>query len=222
MWPLLIVGIFLIIASASQDSAFSSSQYQALYDLYNATKGWDWKWFESGTIWNFTNPADNPCSNHWQGLSCVRNGLNNTLSRIILHDHNLQGSIPDSVQNFVNVTYFDLAENELTGSIPACLFKLSHLHVLSLDANHLTGSLTTSISGLPQLFSLNLRENKLHGQLPDGLYQFTNLVTLDLSNNEFSGIISDEIGNLQRLRVLQLSKNNFSFLFQFRFIHCRY
>jgi Leucine-rich repeat (LRR) protein len=200
----------LLFKAGSPTNYFSSSQYQALFDLYNATQGWNWKWSDSGAIWNFSGPAINPCSNNWQGLSCVPNSLNSTLSHITLQDYNLHGSLPSSVRNFVNLTIFDLSENQLTGQIPASLFTLNQLEFLILDSNQLIGSLPASVGGLTHLLQLNLLENKLSGQIPTELYQLTNLVSLDLSTNQFSGTVSDEIGNLLDLRDLQLSNNNFS------------
>jgi Leucine-rich repeat (LRR) protein len=208
---LLSLSIFLLLLKVgSPTTDFSSSQYQALFDLYNATQGWNWKWSDFGTIWNFSTPAVNPCSNNWQGLSCVSNSLNSTLSHITLQNYNLHGSLPISVQNFVNLTILDLSENQLTGQIPASLFTLNRLEFVILDSNQFVGSLPASVGGLTNLFQLNLLENKFSGQIPTEIYQLTNLVSLDLSTNQFSGTISDEIGNLHDLRDLQFSNNNFS------------
>ncbi len=76
--------LFLLLAfcqscmcASSNYYSLSSSEYQALHDLYVATNGDDWLWYtpysKYGYPWNFDAiPEQNPCDKDhmWQGITC--------------------------------------------------------------------------------------------------------------------------------------------------------
>lgn len=76
------------------------NEYQALYDLYRSTNGWDWDYRES---WNFTSGAD-PCNPPWVGLKCQEysssSGTNFHITSIEFYHCNMHGSLPDSLGTF--------------------------------------------------------------------------------------------------------------------------
>lgn len=67
----------IFITQGGDSHSLPTNEYDALNDLWIATKGSRWAYltpFESfGYPWNFTNPQfSNPCNRtfHWQGVNC--------------------------------------------------------------------------------------------------------------------------------------------------------
>lgn len=129
------------------------------------------------------NSADStPCA--WKGVLCDQN---NNVSRILL-------------QNY-----------QLVGSIAGELSRLHHLRLLVLPGNNFTGSLSSELSVISSLWKLNVSHNALSGSVPPELGQLGSLRMLDLSANFFSGAIPTQLfEDCGRLRYISLSNNNFS------------
>lgn len=68
-------------------------EFNALYELYNATNGQNWIW--SGNQWDFDENAS-PCVDNWQGVTCVLNQTSNIYNIIDLNleECNLMGTLP--------------------------------------------------------------------------------------------------------------------------------
>ncbi len=86
-----------------------SNEYEALYELYNATNGPFWELPDSwGPKWDFSSGAD-PCIEQWQGVDCAQF---NSSGRAVYHvtglylfNGNLYGQLPDSVGNFSKLVF---------------------------------------------------------------------------------------------------------------------
>lgn len=84
-------------------------EYLALYDFYNATNGKDWTWFThsgTGNPWSFAS-YQNPCTSHWQGVSCIQTSAPATyhVSTLELNSHNLRGRLPSSMGNLSKLAF---------------------------------------------------------------------------------------------------------------------
>ncbi len=214
---LLLVGLTI---SGTAYSQVPSWEREALIAFYNATRGYNWS-IKVG--WN--GAAGTECD--WYGVGCSYGHV----SRLILNDNSLSGSIPaelgnltnltslylninsltgsipPELGNLTNLTFFSLANNSLSGSIPAELGNLTNLTILYLNNNSLTGSIPAELGNLTNLTDFYLNFNSLTGNIPSELGNLTNLTSLFLNNNSLTGSIPAELGNLTNLIGLSLGDN---------------
>ncbi|XP_047316419.1 putative receptor-like protein kinase At3g47110 [Impatiens glandulifera] len=153
----------------------------------------------------------------------------------VLAGNQLQGRIPPTIGNLVNLFFLGLSNNRFTGPIPSTIGKLQKLQRFALGRNQLSGTIPDSIGNLslvnelyfnnnnlegtiPSSFGncqslvlLNLQQNNLSGTIPKELFQVSSLsIFLDLSHNHLSGPLPSEIGDLKSLAALDISNNNLS------------
>lgn len=190
----------------------------ALVAFYNATDGPNWT-----TTWDLHQSI-----NTWHGITINEEGC---VSRLILNDNNLKGTIPteigqlssleninlskDSIYGSLPLEIYDLVELEflylsdleLSGSIPANINQLQKLRLLNLEKNKLTGGIPVEIGDLSELWSLNLSFNELAGSIPSEIGNLSNLSGLNLLSNQLTGTIPVALGNLANISVLTLQNN---------------
>ncbi|XP_074275149.1 LRR receptor-like serine/threonine-protein kinase RPK2 [Silene latifolia] len=120
----------------------------------------------------------------------------------------LSGEIyPTLLQECMQLTRFEAAENQITGSISARINSLIMLNYLDLNENRLSGPLPEQLGDLKHLKSLLLGHNNFTGPIPSKLSQLTLLEVLDLSENNLSGAIPTTLGNTSNLEILLLDHN---------------
>ena len=169
----------------------------ALVDLYNSTNGSAWD--------NNNNWLSGPVRT-WYGITVT----GTRVTGINLSFNNLEGNIPTSIGNIVNLTTFYLFDNQLNGSIPSSLGNLVNLINLSLYNNQLSGRIPTSFGNLLSLNFLKLGGNQLSGSIPSSLGNLANLSHLSMGFNQLSGVIPSSLGNLVNLGDLFLDNNQLS------------
>ena len=111
---------FLVMAKDIMDNNeivsinIPKSEMQALYELYNATDGKNWKWINSTVLaakikWNFTESA-NPCRDNWAGLICSNSSSTeySHITEIRLANYNLRGTLPASIDSFSKLESLNL------------------------------------------------------------------------------------------------------------------
>jgi Leucine-rich repeat (LRR) protein len=162
-----------------------TSEYIALYDLYNSTHGENWAWESaSGSQWNFTGPH-NPCSEAWAGVRCS-----------------------NSTDDSCSVTGIDLQNMNLTGTLPWSIGYLSNLTTLLLDGNYVSGTIPTEICLLAALERFDVYHNELEGTLLECFGSMTSLVELTLVNNMLSHSIPSSFGGMSSIQLLDLHMNS--------------
>ena len=230
---LLVLLFPLITASNRALSIPDEQQISSLRDLYYNTSGpfWLWKYPLSkyGNIWNFTGDSVNPCDN-WQGVSCdaVGNvisisldsyGLNGSipstisnlldLEQLYIHNNHLTSTIPHQFCDMPNLYYLYLGVGSLTGTVPACLTQTGYLKYLSLHINYLTGFLPSfTESAATNMTYLSFSANFISGSIPDSYRYLTNLTSFYVSYNQLTGSI-DAIPNMHLLQRLSIANNMF-------------
>ena len=143
-------------------SGVSSSERQALTDLYNSTSGTSW--IKSN---NWLGAVSTECS--WYGITCSENHV----TEIDLSSNNLSGSIPSSMGNLTNLTSLNLSDNDLTGIDNALL--ASSLTSLDLSKNKIEQDIPPGLGSLTNLKTLFLNGNYFKGEVPSELGNLTNL-----------------------------------------------
>ena len=193
------VSLLLISLAGVSYSQISQTEREALIALFNATGGYNWS-INNG--WN--GAAGTECD--WYGVGCSYGSV----SRIVLDDNSLSGSIPAELGNLTNLTSLYLNVNSLTGSIPSELGNLTNLVFLSLNNNSLSGSIPTELGNLTKVTVLYLGNNSLTGSIPAELGNLTNVTDLSLNFNSLTGNVPSELGNLTNLTSLDISINSLS------------
>ncbi len=104
--------------------------------------------------------------NQWDGVTsdAIRG-----VTRLILIDKNLTGSIPSNLSSLTSLTSLHLSENPFEGGIPDQLGNLQQLEYLSLSNIGLTGTIPSSLGNLSNLLDLGLYGNSLSGTIPSSL-----------------------------------------------------
>ncbi|XP_066397377.1 putative leucine-rich repeat receptor-like serine/threonine-protein kinase At2g24130 [Miscanthus floridulus] len=118
----------------------------------------------------------------------------------------LNGTIPTSLCRLKSLERLALSNNSLTGEIPARIGSATSLGVLDLSGNVLSGAIPSSIGSLAELQYLFLQGNKLSGAIPPSLGRCTSLLVIDLSSNSLTGVVPDEIAGIAKM-TLNLSRN---------------
>ncbi|KAB1204490.1 Serine/threonine-protein kinase BRI1-like 1 [Morella rubra] len=128
---------------------------------------------------------------------------------LYLDNNNLQGIIPASWSNLVNLKRLELQSNKLSGEFPN-LGSLRNLYYLDASDNAISGKLPRTFPS--SLIQISMRNNNLEGRMvPDSFTNSTYLQVLDLSHNRLSGsvpaLLFDGAPSLQQL---VLSFNQFT------------
>ena len=134
--------------------------------------------------------ADTPVA-QWDGVKLGETP--NRLTRIVLHNKGLNGTVPESLGRLSGLTDLNLSTNELTGEIPDELGNLRNLRVLNLRTNELTGEIPDELGNLRNLKVLNLHSNNLSGDIPD-LSRIAGLEELYLPNNADHDVDGTKVG----------------------------
>ncbi|KAH0642979.1 hypothetical protein KY289_033953 [Solanum tuberosum] len=132
----------------------------------------------------------------------------NYLPYLNLENNFLQGPLPLSICDMINLEFLILAQNNFSGSIPGCLVNSnSFISILDLRMNNFHGEIPRFLpTGLQYL---GLYGNQLRGQVPRSLLNCTSLAALDLGNNKINDTFPIWLEKLPNLQVLILKSNLF-------------
>jgi hypothetical protein len=129
----------------------------ALVDLYNSTNGPNWR---DHTNWLTKRPIAT-----WYGITVT----STRVTEINLFNSDLNGRIPSSIGDLVNLTTLDLSINQLSGNIPTSLGNLVNLSYLGLSDNQFIGNIPSAMGNLVNLLNLYLSDNHLSGNIPSAI-----------------------------------------------------
>ncbi|PHT98164.1 hypothetical protein BC332_32911 [Capsicum chinense] len=153
--------------------------------------------------------------NHFSGL--LEDFNSNSLQEIDLSNNQLQGHLPNSIQNLVNVTWLDLSFNNFSGLVDVSLFSdVKQLWYLDLSYNSISLTVENNVNftwpeslytlrlaacevkeleflrSAKQLRELDLPNNKIQGRIPDWAWSnwMFSIRRLNLSHNMLTNIDS--------------------------------
>eukprot|EP00762_Andalucia_godoyi_P006255 ANDGO_01633.mRNA.1 LRR receptor-like serine/threonine-protein kinase GSO1 len=195
---------FPVDAIRSSNSISYDQDCAVLVDLYTSTDGPKWQPINWGSTLplNFSTAC---CSPPLGGYSC--DTVTGRVTLLDLHTNHLNGTIPASLGELLQLQILDLSSNFVAGPIPSSLGSLSQLRGLDLSCNQLIGSIPESFRNLVQLEVLDLSLNSLSGPLPASLSQLVQLRYLSLFHNQIGGSIPGTLDNLRSLYHLDLGSN---------------
>jgi Leucine-rich repeat (LRR) protein len=191
----------LFFATATMLAEISTTQKNALVDLYHATNGDAWN-----NSWDLTTTPDT-----WHGVT-VQDGQVVAISLLF---NNLSGTLPASLSDLTALKTLELSFNKLEGALPASLGSLGQLEVLAINGNALNGTIPASLGQLSQLKQLHLSSNQLEGSIPTQLSDLTALEVLNLFDNRLSGKVPAGLANCANLKQVLLAENNLHADFDF-------
>ncbi len=167
---------------------------QALQDLYTSTNGDSWN-----TSWDLNQPVSN-----WQGVTIK----DDKVISISLLFNNLEGTIPNSIGQLINLENLELSFNKLEGTIPSEIGNLKNLKILAFNGNNLKGTIPTSIGNISSLNQLHLSSNQLSGNIPQSVTKLEYLEILNVFDNDLSGEIPSDLAYSKNLKQLLVAENN--------------
>ena len=177
-----------------------------LMEFYNATNGPNWT---SSNNWGSDKPL-----HEWAGVTTNHLGR---VTRLTLHQRNLNGTIPESFGNLTELRQLYLYDNDLKGPLPTSMGNLTELWIATLGGNEFTGPLPDGLGNLTNLERLELQNNQLTGPLPASLGNLKKLEVLYLhrqvdadGNGGLTGSIPASMGSMTSLQDLALDRNNLS------------
>lgn len=167
----------------------AEGQRQALMELYQEMNGDNWTHNDYwGTEWPIRK---------WYGNQYNESFINH----LYLHENNLQGSFPSSLEKMPFLASLWLHDNQITGELPAYLANMYSLKWLSLSGNQLSGTIPEKIVELPFLHDFSLGGNNYSGPFPESIIlklmdrRLHEGVYFNLNGNDFSGKVPDAIKN---------------------------
>ncbi|XLT26511.1 receptor-like protein 49 [Arachis hypogaea] len=174
-------------------------------------------WCFSLPFLTFVDLSDNLFTGHISAIS------SHSLQYLDLCRNKLQGNVPKSMFNLVNLTELCLS-SKWSGSLYFSLFsKLQNLKALSLSGfNSLLLASETNVSyQFTNLLSLQLLQVDLTN-ISKILWKFPKLQTLVLSENKLEGNVPKWIHDIHSLERLKLSQNQLSSIGQFPWYQLKY
>ncbi len=191
-----LLNIVFCLLSFSIFGQISTSERQALQNLYTATNGDQWN-----NSWDINQPAS-----EWEGVTIK----DNKVISISLLFNNMEGELPSSIDQLKYLEVLELSFNKLKGSIPIKLGNLKNLKVLAFNGNDLSGTIPASLGNLTNLIQMHLSSNKLTGELPETIANLDDLEVLNVFDNDLSGNIPSEFAYFKNLKQLMIAENNFT------------
>lgn len=187
--------LFFFLAVAFSFSQVSPAERAALIALFNATDGSNWN---TNTNWNTAAVADT-----WHGVT-VTGG---SVTRIVLENNNLNGTLPAEIGNFPNLQQLHLGNNQISGSLPSALGNLTSISSLRVNGNSITGSLPASLGNLVNLAYFYIHNNQISGAIPPEMGNCTAMYWVLMGSNQLAGPLPPELENWTNCWALQLGSN---------------
>ncbi|KAL7122146.1 hypothetical protein ACP275_01G027200 [Erythranthe tilingii] len=111
---------------------------------------------------------------------------NSPASVIVIANNKLEGCVPPSLGNMVNLNQLVLVNNQFSSCFPSEIGKLKNLTVLDLSNNQIVGPLPNSIGDMESLEQLGIGNNMMSENIPESICQLPKLAGFGYGGNYFS------------------------------------
>ncbi|XP_059639128.1 receptor kinase-like protein Xa21 [Cornus florida] len=125
--------------------------------------------------------------------------LSTNRTQLSISSNYISGTIPQGIENLINLKELYSSLNMLTGSIPESIGKISELERLYIPGNNISGKIPSSLGYMSRLSILSLGRNMLEGSIPPSLGNCTNLQAFYLEQNHLTGAIPEQVIGLSSL-----------------------
>jgi len=189
----------------ASDNSLLWLQYDALYQIYNATN-MDADQSLPFHNWHFNDTVEMQWPSfvycEFTGVTCDDVG---NITSLKLDDSGLSGSLPEAIGELSYLQHLNLNNNSIGSTLPETLLQIPDLAQINIARNFFTGP----IPDFSQLSSLNraiLNRNSFSGTLPASLCKLTSLRALDVSYvTRLEGFIPECFGALSSLISFKLT-----------------
>jgi len=133
-----------------------------------------------------------------------------SLRELRLPDNNLVGNLPDEMfQTFTRLVNLIMDGNQINGTLPDTLRNLVDLKVLDLDSNRISGQFPDFFFNMTNLNVIDINSNLLSGTVPTEFVQLVNLIVIQINDNLFTGTFpAESFLPMSRLVVLTINDND--------------
>lgn len=185
--------LFVLLLATTALAQVSSTEKQALLDLYQATDGNNWN-----NTWDIHSPVSN-----WYGVSVS----NNKVVALDLKFNNLKGELPTTMNNLVHIENIELSFNQISGTLPENISDLKQLKMFAINSNQIEGNIPNSFGSLNKLQELHISSNQISGNIPATLGNLNNLITLNVFDNNLTGTLPYAFSESKNLKKLIIAEN---------------
>jgi Leucine-rich repeat (LRR) protein len=121
------------------------------------------------------------------------------IEQFIASNNQINGSLPDSLNNLQKLRQFNMSFNALSGKLPGFTESFVTLQELDMSnqTNSFTGSIPENVWRSLSLKKLNLAGNRLTGTIPSLVGNLAVMEVFDLSNNFLESSLPVELGKLE-------------------------
>ncbi len=180
-----------------------TAERDALMAIYNATNGASWT---SNINWGSAHAAS-----LWKGVTVEDVDGTYHVTRITLHNNNLDGYLPAEIGNLTELKQIGITFNNLlTGAIPPEIGNLSNLESLSFWDDNLTGTIPSEIGNCTNLHTVSFEDNQLTGNIPASFSNLTAMQSFWVNGNNLSGDLPDIFSSWTELVYLSIGNANYT------------
>ncbi|XP_021287623.1 receptor-like protein 12 [Herrania umbratica] len=144
---------------------------------------------------------------------CLGN-LSNSITNVDLSRNNFHGKIPGNFHKGCLLRSFSIHHNKLEGLLPRSLVNCLDLEILDVRNNNLNDTFPNWLGNLG-LQVLILRHNRFYGHIDnfEGRFFFSDLRIIDLSHNDFNGFLPTKFfENLHAIRSESGNKSDSNYM----------
>ncbi|MBX2827370.1 MAG: hypothetical protein KTR22_04375 [Flavobacteriaceae bacterium] len=187
--------LFSLLVTLPVLAQVPNSELQAMQDLYQQTQGDSWN-----QQWDLNEPVEN-----WAGVTVK----DNHVTEIRMLFNNLNGELPESLENLTELKVLELSFNKISGELPQSLGNLKNLEIIALNGNNITGEIPANMGNLTALKQLHLSSNRFSGTIPSQLENLEALEVFNVFDNNLVGTIPMGLSTIRTLREFMVAENNF-------------
>lgn len=132
------------------------------------------------------------------------------LVSLSLHTNFFTGTLPDSLNQCLNLERFQVQNNGFSGDFPKALWSLPKIKLIRAENNGFSGEVPESISMAAQLEQVQLDNNSFSSKIPRGLGSIRSLYRFSASLNRFYGELPPNFCDSPLMSIINLSHNSLS------------